>query len=373
MRFLHTADWQLGMTRHFLDADAQARYSAARLDAIRSIGRVVAEQQCEFVLVCGDVFESNHLDRRLLARAFEAMAEIPAPVYLLPGNHDPLDAASIYTAPEFTARCPANVHVLAEPGPHEPRDGVEIVAAPWTSKHPLGDPVVPFCADLGPPDGRRIVVGHGAVDILRPDSTEPALIRVAELESLLDSGRIHYVALGDRHSVTQVGGSGRIWYSGTQEVTDFDEVDPGQVLVVDLDRDTVVPHRVGTWTFVRHDAVVNGDDDVSALADWLEARTDKDRTVVKLSLTGTVSVRERARVDDLILRAEEVFAAIQLWERSSDLAVLPAEGDFGDLGLVGFADDTLTELTSVAATTGPDASTAQDALGLLFRLAGGCR
>jgi len=25
MKFLHTADWQLGMTRHFLGNDAQAR------------------------------------------------------------------------------------------------------------------------------------------------------------------------------------------------------------------------------------------------------------------------------------------------------------------------------------------------------------
>ncbi len=31
MRFLHTADWQLGMTRHFLSAgggEAQSRYAA---------------------------------------------------------------------------------------------------------------------------------------------------------------------------------------------------------------------------------------------------------------------------------------------------------------------------------------------------------
>ena len=33
-RFLHTADWQLGMTRHFLAGDAQPRYSAARREAV---------------------------------------------------------------------------------------------------------------------------------------------------------------------------------------------------------------------------------------------------------------------------------------------------------------------------------------------------
>ena len=33
VRFPHTSDWQLGMTRHFLEGEAQARYSAARIDA----------------------------------------------------------------------------------------------------------------------------------------------------------------------------------------------------------------------------------------------------------------------------------------------------------------------------------------------------
>jgi len=32
MRFVHTADWQLGMTRYFLNGEAQPRYSAARRD-----------------------------------------------------------------------------------------------------------------------------------------------------------------------------------------------------------------------------------------------------------------------------------------------------------------------------------------------------
>mgnify|MGYP003513362825 CR=1 FL=1 len=38
VRFIHTADLQLGMTRRFLDADAQARYAQARIDALVSIG-----------------------------------------------------------------------------------------------------------------------------------------------------------------------------------------------------------------------------------------------------------------------------------------------------------------------------------------------
>ena len=38
MRFVHTADWQLGMTRYFLNGEAQPRYSAARRDAVAGLG-----------------------------------------------------------------------------------------------------------------------------------------------------------------------------------------------------------------------------------------------------------------------------------------------------------------------------------------------
>ncbi len=94
-RFLHSADWQLGMTRHFLSEEAQARFSQDRLDAVRALGRLARDEACEFVVVAGDVFESNQVDRRTIARAIEALRAIDVPVYLLPGNHDPLDAASV--------------------------------------------------------------------------------------------------------------------------------------------------------------------------------------------------------------------------------------------------------------------------------------
>jgi len=39
-RFLHTGDWQLGMTRHFLSEGVQERFAQSRFDAIRKLGRI---------------------------------------------------------------------------------------------------------------------------------------------------------------------------------------------------------------------------------------------------------------------------------------------------------------------------------------------
>jgi len=72
-RFLHTGDWQLGMTRHFFSEGVQERFAQSRFDAIRELGRIAKEEDCQFMVVCGDVFGSNLVDRKTVLRAIEAL------------------------------------------------------------------------------------------------------------------------------------------------------------------------------------------------------------------------------------------------------------------------------------------------------------
>jgi DNA repair exonuclease SbcCD nuclease subunit len=373
VRFLHTGDWQLGMTRRFLADEAQARFGAARLDAIRSIGRIAAERDCAFVVCAGDVFESNALDRQVVLRALEAMGELDVPLYLLPGNHDPLDAASVYTSPAFTRSCPDNVVVLDGTQVHRPVPGVELHGAPWTSKRPLTDLVATVCEPFAPDeDVLRIIVAHGAVDVGAPDPDDPALIGLAAVERAIDEGCLHYLALGDRHSLTDVGRTGRVRYAGAPEPTDFDEVDPGKVLVVDLEPDgcRAEPVEVATWRFVKEIRDLNGPADVEALAAWLAEQPAKDRTIVRLGLVGTLPLRDGARLDEVLDDARDRYASVEKWERDSDLVVLPDEEDFSDLDLAGFASDTLAELRTMAEGPSAEADAARGALALLYRLSG---
>ncbi len=69
IRFLHTSDRQLGMARHFFSDGAQERYNRSGFDAIGSMGQIAKENECQFVLVCGDLFEPNLVDRKAVVRA----------------------------------------------------------------------------------------------------------------------------------------------------------------------------------------------------------------------------------------------------------------------------------------------------------------
>jgi DNA repair exonuclease SbcCD nuclease subunit len=378
MRFVHTADWQLGMTRHFLAGDAQPRYSAARRDAVTGLGALAAEVGAEFVVVAGDVFEHNQLAPQVIGQSLEAMRTIGIPVYLLPGNHDPLDASSVYTGALFTAECPDNVVVLDRAGVHQVRPGLQIVAAPWRSKAPTTDLVAEVLDGLPVADVTRVLVAHGGVDVLDPDRDKPSLIRLAELDDALASGAVHYVALGDKHSLTQVGSSGRVWYSGAPEVTNFDDVesDPGHVLIVDIDESDpqrsvqVTARHVGHWRFVTLHRQVDTTRDIADLDLNLDLMTEKDRTVVRLALTGSLTVTDRAALDACLDKYARLFAWLGLWERHTDLAVVPADGEFTDLGIGGFAAAAVEELVATArAGDAESAVDAQAALALLLRLA----
>ena len=305
------------------------------------------------------------------------MRAIGVPVYLLPGNHDPLDASSVYTSPLFIAECPANVTVLDRPGVHEVRPGLQLVAAPWTSKAPCADPVASVLDDL-PADGvARIVVGHGGVDIFVPDKDRPSLIRLAALEAAIARGAVHYVALGDKHSRMQVGATGRIWYSGSPEVTNYDDIesDPGHVLVVDVDEADPVapvrvePHKVGRWRFVTLRRSVDSSRDIADLDLNLDLMPDKERTVVRIGLTGSLTVTDKAALDACLDKYARLFAALSLWDKQTDIAVAPADGEFDDLGIGGFAAAAVDELVTTARSDGDDADDARAALALLLRLA----
>jgi DNA repair exonuclease SbcCD nuclease subunit len=361
------------MTRHFLAEGAQERYSQARFDAIRTMGRIAKEEKCQFMLVCGDAFESNQVDRKTVARAMEALKDVPVPVYILPGNHDPLNAASVYRSSTFIDRKPAHVHVVENAIPLKVADDVELVGAPWLSKRPVANPVQEALGALSPASKiTRICMAHGAVDQLTPDRESPGVIAVSSLERAIGEGKVHFVALGDRHSLTKVGTGDRIWYSGTPEATDFSETRSGFTLVVEVGDGRVVTKEVqsGKWRFIERDRIdLNTSGDVEAFRKAMEEIENKERTVVRLTLVGSLSLSLQEVLQNHLLAASDVFGAFEV--REDALLLVPDDADFANLGFSGFADGTVQRLRSKIAQGGNESVVARDALMLLLRLARG--
>ena len=373
IRFLHTADWQLGMTRHFFSEGVQERYAQSRFDAIRRLGEIAKAEECAFILVRGDTFESSLVDRRPVARTCGALRDVPVPVYILPANHDPLNAASVYQSSTFVEQKPRHVTVIEDFAPLDVADGLEIVGAPWKSKRPVVNPLHELLDALSPVDGTiRIVLGHGVVDEFTPDKDSPSVITVSKLEVALRESKADYIALGDRHSTTRLGDGDRIWYSGTPVSTDFREDNSGKALVVEVDNEQVSVQKVvvGDWNFVEMEQVdLNHANDVVNLEQTLQAIENKERTVVKLRLTGGLTLSLQTQLQDALQSASDLFAGFDA--REDDLVMMPDDTDLTDLDFSGFADKTVERLRGQIEADGADADEARDALMLLVRLAKG--
>jgi len=369
---LCSADWQLGMRRRFFGPDAQARYTQARLDVIERLADLARERSADAVVVAGDVFDANQVERHVVLRAAEALRDVGCPVLLLPGNHDSLEPGNVWTSAQWRRAVPRNVVVLEDTPVvvGSGGDAVDIIGAPWRTRRPATDPLGDLLSRLRP-GRRRLIVGHGHVDTLTPEHELPP-IELAGVEQALSDGRAELVILGDRHSTTDVGTSGRIWYPGTPEVTDTDEVDPGNVLVATFSEAAatvggsveVESVHIGRWHMLEHIVELDGPAALDELEMWVGVLPDKTRTYLRLGAIGSLDVAELMRLELLLDSLGEVLGGISR-SKHWDMRPRPDDAALDALGLTGPAKATLLDLQA-AARTGDD--TAGHALTLLHRL-----
>ena len=402
-RIMHTSDWQLGMQRHYLSAEAQSRFDESRLSTIEKLLELAREKECDAVVVAGDVFDNNLLKPEIYGRAIDVLKGSAVPVFLLPGNHDPMDAASVYHREEFDEL--TNVFVLkdtqpiAVPNSDGAREGsatLEIVGAPLRGKSAEQDLVAAALSGLEPIEGAgiRILVGHGGVSSFG-EKDDLDCINVDNAAQACRDRKVDYVALGDTHSTMPLDADGtqaRVWYSGAHEATAFVDEDgrgesnSGNVLVVDIAVDPARPEQqaqvqveeipVGGWTLRAVAATVNSTEDIDEFLGRLDAIEAKRTTVIKYSLEGMLSVHDAAYLDERVAKLKPTFAALYERDRSMDVHVIPDEDELSE-GLLGqgFIGEAAHELKAIAEIKSKDpeqvrkSQCAQDALRLLVRLA----
>ncbi|KMS56236.1 metallophosphoesterase [Novosphingobium barchaimii LL02] len=360
MRFIHTADWQLGKPFGRFDADTRAALTEARFDAIDAIGRAAVEQGAGHVLVAGDVFDTEGPDDRTIVQAVTRMARHDCRWWLLPGNHDFARNGGLWD--RVRRRGAGNVTVLAEARPHEIEDGAWLLPAPLIHRHTLDDPTQAFERMETPGARLRIGVGHGSI---RDFGTQ------GEAKNLIAPDRarrsnLDYLALGDWHGMLTV--DARTWYSGTPETDRFGRDEPGHCLVVDAQpgaAPVVTPLRTGRFQWLTRDWTVADAVGFSALCGDLLAGCEPAATLLQLSLAGIVPLTDRVAMlrrieDDLMHQLRHLDV------RDADVVARPSEDDLAALSTEGMLGRAGAMLRERIEANGPDAQRARRALERLF-------
>jgi DNA repair exonuclease SbcCD nuclease subunit len=372
IRFLHTADLQLGKAFRDVPGDQGARLRACRLEAIQSIARVARERQAQFVLIAGDLFDAHTVDDRTVTVAAHHLSAIGLPVLVIPGNHDPGgDADAVFKKASFRAACGGRVQVLLNQDPVPLLNGsVIVLPCPLIARHTLRDTTDHLTNDFGrdvAPTGVRIGLAHGAViDFTREEEgatnvIDPNRASVAGLD---------YLALGDWHGALRV--HDRAWYSGTPEPDRFKNNDSGNVLVVELDGPGAVPRvdkvRVAQTQWVEHAAVLHSEEDVAVLSDWGARLEPPTTTLLRLTLEGALSFAGAARLEALLAQWGNLFL---LLKREGGVRSTATTDELSAIATAGPLKAAVDRLVAVADGASDQAGDAALALQLLHRMATG--
>ena len=367
MKFLHTADWQIGRIYSFEGLgeghDPAAAMATARFDAIATIAALATAEQVDAVLVAGDVFDKQALLDNSLRRVVDAMAGFSGRWILLPGNHDAALAVSVWTRLQGLGILTPNIDLALEPQVFEyPELGFALLAAPLTQRQTHTDLTDSFDTMQSSPGLIRIGLAHGSVAEILPESADSPNPIAPDRAA---TARLDYLALGDWHGTKQI--NERTWYSGTPEQDRLKDNDHGNVLIVEIDTPGAVPRvvrkRVGRYLWQARAVDINASSDIESLRESLAALGAAD--VMQLYVTGLV---DYASSEELRRVLEAVRARIHVLEVDlSGLRMEPTAADLAGMKVDGALAEVVDSLRTMQ--TQPDqAEVAREALKLLFDL-----
>lgn len=319
MKLLHTADWQFGMRASAL-GDTGARVREERIAAGRRVVEEARNYGVDFILVAGDTFEDNAVDRVLVQKVADILGACEKPVFIIPGNHDPLVPGSVWEHPSWKSA--SNVHVLAEESPVEIPGGV-LFPCPVHEKHSGGNPTAWIPSER---NGQiRIGLAHGTVEGVRQDEPDYPIPRDAAQRAGLD-----YLALGHWHSYATypgMDGAPYMAYSGTHETTKFGERDSGNVLIVEIAAPgappTITPVRTGGLDWVSVGAELRESGDLTRVREQMEAISKAANTIIEITLNGIIMSDDRAELEHL----EHLLESRFLWGRVDGERLRPSPED----------------------------------------------
>jgi DNA repair exonuclease SbcCD nuclease subunit len=364
MRFVHSADWQIGKVfRQFGAKEEPLRL--ARYAAIERLGACARAHGAGHVLVAGDVYDSDMPSPVTLRAPIERMRLYPdIQWHLIPGNHDPHRPEGVWDR-LLQIGLPAHVHLHLAPEPVALGDDAVLLPAPLLRKSELDDTTAWFDRVATPAGALRIGLAHGAIT---------SFGRAGEANNPIDAARatragLDYLALGDWHRTLQVGP--KTWYAGTPEPDRSGGQERGTALLVEIAgpgaTPSVTPLTTGTYRWLMHEAQLESLEHLADVEQRLRHEPDLPRLILRLQIAGALPLATHA---ELQRRLADLEAALfHLDVDQTGVLVRPTQADLEAIdfdGVLRRAAERLKTLADDTTETAEQRQRAEDALVELY-------
>ncbi|MGA3038973.1 MAG: DNA repair exonuclease [Vulcanimicrobiaceae bacterium] len=373
MKFLHTADLQIGMHAAFAGEACAAKIRAARLRTLKRIVDVANEEAVDFIVIAGDLFEDVAPALTDIGAVTGALREASMPVYVLPGNHDPAEGATPYKAAFWKDLELAGKAFIARKPMQYAVAGGALLLSPCLAKYSAEDPTRSFKEMLSPDGTLRIGVAHGTLQVNDAMSFDRGDQRAGFPIATDAASRagLSYLALGHWHTYWQYqDGDALIEYCGTPEQTSFADRNCSTVSIVQLagPRDRPNVKRVDVHELDWHAKQFDLTDEQS-LDRGLEALRNishAERSLVRVQFKGFGG---HAMLERLLTADGEFQGRFLYYERTIQLIPRPEDRQqWLELVPVGLARQVATELLDRIEVDGDDVPVATRALELLTEI-----
>lgn len=287
VKFLHTADWHLGIKYAKLGLNAEKARNI-RIKTMKKLMDIAKEKEVDFIIIAEDLFDNNDVGRNLVDIAISTIKiAAPIPVYILPGNHDPLTRDSPYLDPSWGSIDNAIIFKDKEPI-KIPEFNVTLYSCPATQKQTKED-VTEWIRAIN--DSISIGVAHGNLQIegFVEDPNypiDPNRVEKAELD---------YLALGEWHSLFMYQNKDkviRVAHPGTPETTKFGEKDSGKALIVEIENHEAKPIieqiDVGTVNWEEWSREIATIDDIKYIEKELNKIKEPEHRAINLYIRGVI-------------------------------------------------------------------------------------
>ncbi len=363
MKFVHTADWHIGMKFSSFEPEQAQKARQARLEAGKLVVRLANENQAELFLIAGDLFHDNAVDRRLVTETANILSKFNGRVFIIPGNHDPLVPGSVWDhAPSWNSY--SNITIFRESAPCDVHGCVLYPCVP-TAKYNSNDPTswIDALAQT------RISVGiaHGNVDALKGEATDIPISADAADRTGLD-----YLALGHWHSPIVYGQAGfqRMAYCGAHEQGGFGEKDSGHALLVEikdrLSSPVITRLQTGGLRWEKKEYHLGVREDIMAMGRELSCLEEPGKTILSLVISGFLFPDTMDRLESFSLDWKNMFMSLTI--DISRLRPAPQDDSWLENLPRGIVRDTAADLIEMSKHAGREGEVALEALMELCRM-----